>query len=124
LFNPLLYVVVRRQPPLHGLTTRVDRKMRRHALTLIVLEPEGPLTGCVCLHALSSFQRTDERSVLDAAFFGMLPAVDSASPALGVGARSGRPSRPSLGEPSKVTSRVLTCQPLFSAFFLAATVRL
>src|SRR5207244_3974202 len=31
LFNPLLYVVVRRQSPLHGLTTRVDRKMRRHA---------------------------------------------------------------------------------------------
>ena len=46
---------------------------RRHSLTLIVLFPArssrscchsrslvtGNLTGCVCLHALSSFQRTD-----------------------------------------------------------------
>ena len=40
---------------------------RRHPLTLIFLSrsPSGSrqkLTGCVCLHALSSFQRTDRRA--------------------------------------------------------------
>jgi len=68
--------VVHRQSPSHGLTTPVDRLMRCHPLTLIVFPGPAPearassaspgLTGCVCLHALSSFQRTDHRCVLDA----------------------------------------------------------
>jgi hypothetical protein len=42
LFNPFSSIRGRRQSPSHGLTTPVDRLMRRHALTLCL--PSTPLT--------------------------------------------------------------------------------
>jgi hypothetical protein len=106
----VLYVVVRRQSPSYGLTTWVDRKMRRHALTLIVSRPKGLLTGCVCLHALSSFQRTDakrpERFVSPNVPTGTLGQPHLADPKARLG-------RPSLGEPFEVTSLTLRCQHIF-----------
>ena len=121
----VLYVVVRRQSPSYGLTTPADRKLRRHALTLIVsflarwtlaiarvAGSRGRMTGCVCLHALSSFQRTDNRSALDAPLFPTFPSGNLAgSPCRGT--RRNRPSRPSLGEPSEVTSTTRRCQHFF-----------
>ena len=52
------------QPLSHGLTTPVGRLLWRYALTLIVsafalTRSGGDRVVCVCLHALSSFQRTD-----------------------------------------------------------------
>ena len=113
LFNPFVSFVVRRQSPSHGLTTPVDRKTRRHGLILIVpfstgrtfaiarvAAPPGRETGCVCLHALSSFQRTD-RSCAQ----GARPTFPAQK------ARLVRRRRPRLGEPSKVTRGAHTCQP-------------
>ena len=91
-------------------TDHVGRPLaRRHSLTLIVFFPNSPtlvaltfacsfrkLTGCVCLHALSSFQRTD--------------------PPCALGARTPQrrlglcPSRSSLGEPSEVIEPTQPCQ--------------
>lgn len=59
--------MVHRHPPLSGLTTGVGRLLRRHALTLFVrlrfrrlrFDSSGVTGFRVCLHALSSFQRTD-----------------------------------------------------------------
>jgi hypothetical protein len=53
------------QPLSHGLTTPVGRLLWRYALTLICPTPLSLALElrrdrvCVCLHALSSFQRTD-----------------------------------------------------------------
>jgi len=59
-------IVVDRQPPSHGLTTPVGRfcgstrwlsvRLRAFGLTPSALRRDGLV---VCLHALSSFQRTD-----------------------------------------------------------------
>src|SRR5258705_9457296 len=78
------------------------------------------LTGCVCLHALSSFQRTDGWCVKD--------APPGSPPLVGVTALppfrtcpkglAAWPFAARLGEPFKVTSRTTRCQPSFSAFSL------
>jgi hypothetical protein len=67
LFNPYLVSWFTAHPPSSGLTTPVGDLLQRHALTLFVRLHAGDsrrsrfdVTGfCVCLHALSSFQRTD-----------------------------------------------------------------
>ena len=58
LFNPFFVSWFTASRPCNGLTTEVDWIARRHVLTLIA--------GCVCLHALSSFQRTDRPERLSA----------------------------------------------------------
>jgi len=65
LFNPLSFEVVRRQSPLHGLTTPVDRFRDATQLTLYLpmtltirplltqrpSDPRQGLTGCLCVLA-------------------------------------------------------------------------
>ena len=78
---------------------------RRHTLTLIVsffsLAPSSARakkeTGCVCLHALSSFQRTD--------FTGWSWGRPTPQPR-----RDRLLGRPCFGEPSKVTRTPSSCQ--------------
>ena len=58
-------------------------------------EPSG-LTGCVCLHALSSFQRTDWRYAIGAptdiaSYYPPLGALYLPYPVLAVPARKARP---------------------------------
>src|SRR5262245_47670578 len=58
LFNPLL---VSSSPPAAFVRTDNSGRpiLRCDALTLCLTSLAGRSTGCVCLHALSSFQRTD-----------------------------------------------------------------
>src|SRR5215831_9783624 len=58
-----------------------------------MLQRSFVVTGCVCLHALSSFQRTDVRDARGASPCTFRPL-----------------HRPCLGEPSKVTKAGLLCQ--------------
>jgi len=94
--------------------TTPDRpRTRRHALTLIVRRrslrncfASAVETGCVCLHALSSFQRThDPRS---------RPDVDRPDRRPFPLRQSRRPSK---GEPSKTTCPSCACQHLSCQFF-------
>ena len=107
---------------------------RRHSLTLCptslrLASHDARLgyvkTGCVCLHALSSFQRTDRRCVEDAPpwlasrfFLGSLGTrvAGSLIPPFGTCPKglAAWPVAANLGEPSKVTSRNYQCQPSFS----------
>src|SRR5262245_30200177 len=108
-------IVVNRQPPSHGLTTPVGRFRGPHALTLIVnTRGNSRLTGCVCLHALSSFQRTDRSCARGArpTVFGVsgacvLAGIEPATPGPTAWVSPNRPHRMSdaarLGEPSEVT---------------------
>ena len=122
LFNPFFYEVVRRQSPSHGLTTPVDfcsggpppASWRRHPLTLICPTPLADasfvVTGCVCLHALSSFQRTDCRCALGARPPTFSPDLRGPAPV-----RCRLWSRPSFGEPYETTRRSRACQPIIFA---------
>jgi hypothetical protein len=89
---------------------------RRHALILIVrrhspacaveLRRDG---SCVCLHALSSFQRTDNskrpgRSAHDSRLLRLFRAAASAC-------------RPRSGELTEITIAAFACQALFPLFF-------
>jgi hypothetical protein len=81
---------------------------------------------CVCLHALSSFQRTDRcrrrlsdgrslSTVLQGNLLRLLPLLNPVKPFLVGPLRSarGRPNRWSFGEPYKLTKLGCPCQPLF-----------
>ena len=87
---------------------------RRHPLTLIVRLrspglrlPSVVVTGCVCLHALSSFQRTDRGAPgalhPAACFHPTTPDLPEGPRRLTVAAR--------LGEPIEVTGTTHGCQP-------------
>ena len=106
-------IVVHRQPPLSGLTTseaefaapRADSHCPTSLLPLTRLELRRD-GSCVCLHALSSFQRTDiSRRPGRLAHNSRWLRLSS----------SRRLRRPHFGEPTEITIAAPACQPLFAS---------
>ena len=128
LFNPFCLFVVNRQPLSHGLTTTPADFAVPRADSHCCGSP-GPLSlrcaprttlnrvCCVCLHALSSFQRTDRwraRGAPPTCLEYPGPLSHSRSHRSGLFRLTGRVAcrrRPRLGEPSKVTRTRYPCQP-------------